>query len=294
MAIVSTEQNWTLGALLDWTAKHLAQKGVEFPRLDAEVLLAHAAGCRRIDLYGLRFAEEASPETRQKYRELIRRRLEGCPVAYLVGRKEFYGLEFQVTPAVLIPRPDSEHVVMECLELGKEMPSPRIVDIGTGSGNLAIAIAKHLPRSQVTAIDKSAEALQVAHTNAEKHGVLERMRFFQGDLFASLGADERFEFVVSNPPYIPEEELKHLPGGVRDYEPHLALNGGPGGFVVFDRLIDDAHRRLVPGGYLLVEIGAPQEKTARAHIEERSEYELAPTIHDFSGHPRVVKARRKL
>src|SRR4051794_26486831 len=107
----STEQSWTLGALLDWTAKHLAQKGVECPRLDAEVLLAHAAGCKRIDLYGLRYAETAAAEVRQAYRELIRRRLEGCPVAYLVGRKEFYNMELKVTPAVLIPRPDTEHVV---------------------------------------------------------------------------------------------------------------------------------------------------------------------------------------
>src|SRR5436309_7175975 len=107
------EQTWTLGALLDWTAKHLAQKEVEYPRLDAEVLLAHAAGCRRIDLYGMKHGEEASPEVRQKYKDLIRKRIEGCPVAYLVGKKEFYGLEFHVSPAVLIPRPDSEHVVME-------------------------------------------------------------------------------------------------------------------------------------------------------------------------------------
>src|SRR6516164_9525130 len=108
----TAEPTWTLGALLDWTAKHLAHKGVEFPRLDAEVLLAHAAGCKRIDLYGLRYAEVASPEVRQGYRELIHKRLEGCPVAYLVGRKEFYGLELQVSPDVLIPRPDTEHVVI--------------------------------------------------------------------------------------------------------------------------------------------------------------------------------------
>src|ERR1019366_2404888 len=130
-----TEQVWTLGALLDWTAKHLAQKGVENARLDAEVLLAHTADCKRIDLYGLRYAEPASPEVRQKYRELIRRRLEDCPVAYLVGRKEFYGLELKVSPAVLIPRPDSELVVVECLALAKTMVHPRIIDIGVGSGN---------------------------------------------------------------------------------------------------------------------------------------------------------------
>src|SRR5437868_10610717 len=153
------EQTWTLGALLDWTAKHLAQKGAEFPRLDAEVLLAHAAGCKRIDLYGLRFAEDASPDVRQRYKELIRRRLEGCPVAYLVGRKEFFGLEFEVSPAVLIPRPDSEHVVLECLALAKGMASTRIIDIGTGSGNLAVSIAKNLPPAHVIATDESAGAL---------------------------------------------------------------------------------------------------------------------------------------
>src|SRR4030088_1997982 len=122
-----TEQLWTLGALLEWTAKHLAEKGVESPRLDAQVLLAHVAGCKRIDLYGMRHAEVASPEVRQTYRELIRKRLEGCPVAYLVGRKEFYGLELAVSPAVLIPRPDTEHVVMEGLALAKKLPTPRIV-----------------------------------------------------------------------------------------------------------------------------------------------------------------------
>src|SRR3712207_1467924 len=132
------EPSWTLGALLDWTAKHLAQKNVESPRLDAEVLLAHAVGCKRIDLYGMRFAEEATPEVRKSYKDLIRRRLEGCPVAYLVGKKEFFGLEMQVSPAVLIPRPDTEHVVMECLTLAKSVAEPKILDIGTGSGAIAI------------------------------------------------------------------------------------------------------------------------------------------------------------
>src|SRR5437867_3377711 len=155
----ATEKVWTLGELLDWTAKHLAGKPhIDTARLDAEVLLAHVAGGKRIDLYGIRHAEIASPEVRQQYRDLIKRRLEGCPVAYLVGRKEFYGLELKVTPAVLIPRPDSEHIVMECLALAKMMVRPRIVDIGTGSGNLAIAIAKNHATAEVAAIDISADA----------------------------------------------------------------------------------------------------------------------------------------
>src|SRR5262245_54705339 len=158
---MSTEQSWTLGALLDWTAKHLAQKGVEAPRLDAEVLLAHAAGCKRIDLYGMRYADIAALEVRQAYRDLIRKRLEGCPVAYLVGRKEFFGLEFTVSPAVLIPRPDTETLVMETLALAKKQVAPRIVDIGTGSGAIAIALARHHALAEITAIDVSADSIAV-------------------------------------------------------------------------------------------------------------------------------------
>lgn len=290
---MSTAQAWTLGALLDWTAKHLADKGSEHPRLDAEVLLAHAAGCRRIDLYGLRFAEEAGPEVRQKYKDLIRKRVEGCPVAYLVGKKEFYGLEFQVSPAVLIPRPDSEHVVIECLRLAKEMEAPRILDIGVGSGNLALTLAKNLPKGQVTAIDRGEDALNQARRNAERLGVVERVRFLLGDLFAPLGTEETFDCIVSNPPYIAREDMDKLPVGVRQYEPALALDGGPGGFVVFDKIVEQARRFLAPGGYLIVEIGAPQEMRAREKIESYPEYELGATIRDFSKHPRVVRARKK-
>jgi release factor glutamine methyltransferase len=286
------EQTWTLGGLLDWTAKHLAQKALEHPRLDAEVLLAHAVGCKRIDLYGLRFAEPASPEIRQQYRDLIRKRVEGCPVAYLVGRKEFFGLNFKVSPAVLIPRPDSEHVVTECLALAKPLAAPRICDIGTGSGNLAVALAKHLPNARVTAIDRSSEALALARENATTHA-LERIRFLEGDLFAPLGAEETFDFIVSNPPYIPHEDLGQLPIGVKDYEPMLALDGGPGGFAVFDRLAAEAQKRLAPGGWLIVEIGAPQEALARERLAQYGAYELMPTVRDFSGHPRVLKARRR-
>ncbi|MBI3408836.1 MAG: peptide chain release factor N(5)-glutamine methyltransferase [Planctomycetes bacterium] len=289
---MSTEQTWTLGALLEWTAKHLAQKGAEFPRLDAEVLLAHAAGCKRIDLYGVRFGEEATPDVRQRYRELIRRRIEGCPVAYLVGKKEFYGLEFQVGAAVLIPRPDSEHLVMEALAVAKSMATPRVLDIGTGSGNLAVALAKNLPEARVTAIDKSPEALAIARTNAEKHGAADRIRILAGDLFGPLDEAERFEVIVCNPPYIPTGEIKALAPGVREYEPAPALDGGPDGFAVFGRLVDEARARLAHGGYLLVEIGAPQESAARAKIGRFAEFELAPTLKDYSGHPRVLKARR--
>jgi len=285
------EQTWTLGALLDWTSKHLAEKGVDTPRLDAEVLLAHAAACKRIDLYGLLFATVAAPDVRQAYRDLIRKRLEGCPVAYLVGRKEFYGLELAVSPAVLIPRPDTETAVVEALAFAKKLDVPRIVDVGTGSGAIALAIAKHHPRANVTAIDASADALDVARRNAQKHGLVSRMRFLQGNLLDPV-AGESFDLVVSNPPYIPTEDLPKLPIGVRQYEPHLALDGGPGGFIVFDHLIAQCVERLAPGGHFVVEIGSPQEQPARARLAARAEFTLGPTVMDSSGHPRVLIARR--
>lgn len=283
---------WTIGRLLEWTAQHLTKKGSEFPRLDAEVLLAHALGCRRIDLY-TRFEETASPEARDKFRELVRRRVEGCPVAYLVGRKEFFALEFEVNPSVLIPRPESEFVVMECLRLARTMARPRILDLGTGSGNLPIAVARNHQGADVTTIDISADALAVARRNAERHGVAERIRFLHGDLFEPLrgsASEERFDFILSNPPYIAHEEIDQLPVGVRDYEPHLALDGGPGGYVVLERIVREAGEFLTPGGHLVVEIGAPQEGPVRERISRQPGFTLAPTIYDYSRHPRVLSA----
>jgi release factor glutamine methyltransferase len=283
---------WTTGALLDWTAQYLAKKGCEYPRLDAEVLLAHVLACPRIGLY-TRHADPASPEVRDRYRELIRRRIEGCPVAYLVGYKEFFSLRLSVSPAVLIPRPESEFVVMECLRLAKGMETPSAIDIGIGSGNIAIAFAHEHRGARVTAVDVSADALALARRNAETHGVRNRIRFLQGSIFEAVPAGEMFDFILSNPPYIPHDDIAGLPPGVRDYEPHAALDGGPDGFAVFGALVAQSAARLRPGGYLIVEIGAPQEKDARERIEAASSYRLAPTVHDYSGHPRVLIARRR-
>jgi release factor glutamine methyltransferase len=288
----STEQQeWTIGGLLDWTAQYLATKDSEYPRLDAEVLLAHALGCKRIDLY-TRFEERASAEARQRFRELVRRRVEGCPVAYLVGRKEFFSLPFEVTPAVLIPRPETEYVVLECLRLAREMAEPRVLDIGTGSGNIAVAVAHQHQGAKVTAVDVSSDALAVAERNALRHGVAGRIRFLCGELFGPVPAGELFDFVLSNPPYIAHEDMDQLPAGVRHYEPHVALDGGPGGFMVFDRLLAAAKNYLVPGGYLILEIGSPQHEPARQRFAAHPEYELAETIYDGSRHPRVLRARR--
>jgi release factor glutamine methyltransferase len=278
IVVPSSKTFWTVGELLDWTAKFLVQKGSESGRLDAEVLLAHALNCRRIELY-TRYTEPAADEARDRFRELVRRRVKGCPVAYLVGRKEFFSLELEVSPAVLIPRPDTELVVVEFLQLAKLKAFPTVLDVGTGSGCLAVAIAKRQKGAQVTAVDLSPDALAVASRNA--------------DLFAPLTADERFDFIVSNPPYIPTADLADLAPGVRDYEPHLALDGGEDGFAVFERLLAGAEDRLKPDGWLLVEIGAPQEASARQRIAARPGYESVEVLIDGSGHPRVLKARRQ-
>jgi release factor glutamine methyltransferase len=289
---VSKDQPWTLGRLLEWTAAHLKEKGAEFPRLDAEVLLSYALNDSRIHLY-TSYEEEATAQTRAKFRELVQERIKGCPVAYLVGRKEFYSLELEVTRDVLIPRPDTECVVDAFLRLARGMNEPSVVDVGTGSGCIAVAAAKRRPDARVSAVDLSPAALEVASRNAVKHGVAARVRFLPGDLFAPLPDGERFDFVLSNPPYIPHGDLASLPVGVRDFEPHAALDGGADGFAVFDRLISAAAERLKPDGWLVVEIGAPQEAGARSRLEGHGGYALEKTILDAAGHPRVLTARRR-
>lgn len=284
---MASKEVWTLGKLLEWTAKYLAEHGSEFPRLDAEVLLAHAQGCQRIHLY-TRFEEAATEGVRAKFKDLVRRRVEGCPVAYLVGQKEFYSLAFEVNPAVLIPRPDTEILVLETLRLAKPMASPTLLDVGTGSGAIAIAATRNHPGMRATATDLSLEALAVAERNAQRHQVADRITFLRGDLFEPLPPSQQFDFIVSNPPYIPTDTLPMLPVGVRDFEPKLALNGGPGGFQVIERLLATSKRHLNSAGYLLIEIGVAQEEPVR-QLATRNGFANLVTVNDYAGHPRVLR-----
>lgn len=286
-----SENVWTLGRLREWTRQYLTDKGCENSDLETQVLMAHALQCTRIELFTNQ-NKVASQEGRDRLRDLIRRRAEGCPVAYLVGYKEFFSLEFEVSPAVLIPRPDSEWIVYECLRLAKTMTSPTMLDIGTGSGCLAITIAQQHKTAQVTAIDVSSEALEIAKRNAEKHQVSDRITFLEGELFSPLESGQQFDFVISNPPYIPSDVVLTLQKEVRDYEPKLALDGGENGFAVIDRILEQSDTVLRPGGYLILEIGADQEMQARERIENLTGYELAKTIHDANGIGRVLQARR--
>ena len=284
--------DWTIRALMDWTEKHFQQKGLESPRLEAQLLLAHTLNCRRVELY-TRWDEPVANEQRGQFRELIKRRLDGCPTMYLTGRREFYAVEFEVTPAVLIPRPETELLVSETLKRIKSVTNPRVLDIGTGSGCIAIALAYQHKSALVTATDVSAEALDVAKRNAERHDLSERIRFLQGDLFGPLAADEQFEVIVSNPPYVSQAEFAELPAHVRDYEPRLALEAGVDGFAVYDRLIPAAPAHLVPGGWLLLEIGATQALGVRQRIDRQSEIETGDTLFDEAKLPRVITAQRK-
>jgi len=286
---------WTIGRLLQWTTEYLAQRGADSPRLDAEVLLAEALGCRRIELY-TSFDQVAAETARIAFRELVRRRAEGTPVAYLVGRREFYSLPFRVTPDVLIPRPETEFLVIRLLDLAAESPPTdrpiRVADVCTGSGIVAVCAALRQPNSQVTAIDLSPHALAVAASNAADHGVSERIEFVQSDLFAQVAAGRRFDFVVANPPYVSTAEMAQLAPDIRDHEPRLALEAGPRGTEVIERLVPQAAERLEPGGWLLMEISPQLDAAVHGIVQSYGAFELKPTVKDLAGLPRVVQAQR--
>ena len=285
------DDRWTVGRLLTWTKDFLQKKGSDSPRLDAEVLLASVMKCQRVNLY-TQYENEVSEAQRSSFRDLVKRRADGTPVAYLVGKKEFYSLRLNVSPAVLIPRGDSEFVVVEALSHLKGMEAPRAVDVGTGSGCLALACVHQHKTVQFLAVDISPEALDVARGNAEKLNLDARVEFRQGDLLAPVADDGPFDLILSNPPYIASKRIAALEPTVAKYEPHLALDGGVDGLRVAARLIDQAVPLLKPGGHLILEIGSDQEAPVRALVEAQADLTLSPTIRDSANHPRVIHASK--
>jgi release factor glutamine methyltransferase len=287
---------WTIGRLLEWTTDYLKQHGAESPRLEAEVLLAHARSCRRIELYTC-FTDPAGDELRTKFRELVRRRGEGMPVAYLVGHREFFSLDFRVTPDVLIPRPETEFLVMAVLDHIKGRFSAAaaidIADVGTGSGIVAIALARQAPQARVTAIDVSPAALAVAADNAQRLQVAARVELVESDLFGRIPTERSFDIIASNPPYVSDQELADLPREVKAYEPQLALAAGPSGTAVIERLIPQAVERLRPGGSLLLEISPMLQQRVETLLAAEPRLEAGSTIKDLAGLPRIVQARRR-
>jgi release factor glutamine methyltransferase len=285
---------WTVGRLLQWTTDYLKRHGAESARLDAEVLLAEAMGCQRIDLY-VAFGNEPPEPARTAFRELVKRRAEGSPVAYLVHRREFFSLSFHVTPDVLIPRPETELLVVKLVEEAKRLASDRpalICDVGTGSGAIAICAAKQLPQSRVSAIDISPAALRIAQLNAAEHGVADRIDFFEGDLLAAIPDTRTFDVIASNPPYVSESEFAKLPRDVRDFEPRTALVAGPRGTEAVERLLAQAADRINAGGNLLIEISPMIHDAVLALAAADARWSVEPTIKDLARLPRVVHFRR--
>ena len=289
--------------------------------LAAELLLMHALERDRAWMYG-HPEESLDPAAAEKFRALIARRAAGEPVQYLTGKQEFWGLEFEVTPAVLIPRPETEHVVEVALarlgergikihmDTGAPRETLRVADVGTGSGCLAVALAWELPHAEVVATDISEPALEVARRNAARHGVAERVHFLQRDLLTGLAQTDPsgvvarhamaastqnrplFDLIVSNPPYIARNEAEQLQREVRDHEPHAALFGGPTGTEIYQRLIDQARDQLHDRGILVLELGHDSAERVRGIFDAQPAWTKVAITMDLAGIPRVLAAER--
>jgi release factor glutamine methyltransferase len=291
---------WTIKPLLDVTADYLSSKGIDSPRLNAELLLAHHLGCRRLDLY-LRFDQPLKEDELAGYREFVRRRTHREPLQYIRGRQEFWSLDFEVSEGVLIPRPETERLVERALSALETDPSSppgriqRVLDLGTGSGILAVVLARERKNARVYASDVSPKALSMARRNAEQHGVGDRIVFVEGDLFQPFRAApvEPFDLIASNPPYVAEETLKTLAPEVRDYEPREALDGGKDGMRFVTPILQESPAFLVPGGWLLVEMDPGQIEKARAIAEATAAYDADEVIQDYSGRQRVLCVQKK-
>ncbi len=276
---------------LDSAIEKLESAHVGSPRMNAEVLLMFVLACDRAYLYAHPERELTTAEA-ARYDEVLAERSRGKPSQYITGHQEFWGLDLIVSPAVLIPRPETEHVVETVLDLVRELdPSAplRIVDVGTGSGCIALALAKELPRAEIHALDISPAALEIARANAARLELAERIAFRESDLMEALPQLSNFDLVVSNPPYVPEEQPEKVQREVREFEPHHAVFAGKLGLEVYEHLIPQAHQRLKPGGWLVMEIGYSIEERVCGLLSGWSDVRVT---HDLQGIPRVVTAGR--
>jgi release factor glutamine methyltransferase len=276
---------WTTLGVLDWTAQRFSEAGIGASRLEAQVLLAHVLGCTRMQLY-TNFDKPLGEPELASYRGLIKRRLAGESVSYLVGETEFWGLPFHVDPSVLVPRPDTETVIEVARAARPDRAAPcRILDLCTGSGVIAVSLAREYPAAQVVATELSAPAAAIARKNAQRNAVADRVDVREGDLFAPV-AGERFDLIVSNPPYIASAVIATLSAEVRR-EPRIALDGGPDGLVFYDRICGEARAHLSPGGVLLVEHGYDQASAVHARFVAAGLTAIT-LVHDLGKNPRVT------
>ena len=302
-------EGWTIGRLLEWTQKFFEKKGVAQPRLEAEILLAHALAVERIGLY-MAYDRTVDEEPRTRFRDLVRRRAEREPTRYIIGGCEFMSLALKVAPGCLIPRPETELLVEEVIRrtgrkrglapparsaaVGGSGARISAIDLCTGCGCVAVSLAVHVPEAAVVATDLSPTALAVARANAEAHGVADRVTFLEGDLYAALDAAdvEPADFLLANPPYVAEAEWATLQPEIRDHEPREALVAGPTGMEVVERILKGAPAYLKAGGALLVEIGAGQGAAAMEKASAVRGLEGAEVCKDYAGHDRMLVARR--
>ncbi len=279
-------QSWTVKELLEWTSNYFREKNIEEARLEAEILLARVLGKDRVYLY-TNYDAPVNQDERTIFREFIKRRVREEPLSYITGIKEFMSLEFKVSPAVLIPRPESEIIVEQAIDLFKDQPC-LICDIGTGSGALAISLAHYLPLARVFATDISRQALETAQDNAASLQV--EVEFGEGDLLSPfLDKVNYFDLIVANLPYIPLEEYNTLDSGVKSYEPRIALLAPGDGLDIYRRLLPQALTLLKEGAYLFIEIGWQQGEKALQMMNDFKEVQL---IKDLAGYNRVVMARK--
>ncbi|MBI2989374.1 MAG: peptide chain release factor N(5)-glutamine methyltransferase [Deltaproteobacteria bacterium] len=278
-------------------AEFLAQMGIDTSRLDAELLLGKVLGCGREQLY-LDYEVKLGVPASNLYDSLLERRARREPAAYITGQREFWSLAFYVTPDVLVPRPETERAVEVALRLVKMLDKKRslkILDLGTGSGAIAVSLATELDNVQIWATDLSARALRVARTNAVRHGVKEKIHFLKGDVFGPVkGQKELFDLIVSNPSYVRHKEMQELPPEVRDWEPRLALDGGADGLDFYRRIAEKASLYLADGGCVVLEIGADMREEICRLIASVGCYSTTTVYQDYAGKDRVVVTRKLL
>ncbi|MFK7990139.1 MAG: peptide chain release factor N(5)-glutamine methyltransferase [Sandaracinaceae bacterium] len=281
---------WTIRDVVQWSAEDFSSRGIDSARLDAELLVSEALGLDRVRLY-MDLDRPLTEVERGRVRELVKRRRRREPIAYILERRDFYGRTFRVTPAVLIPRPDTETLVERALVVLEE-EGGRVLDLCTGSGAIGLTLLGEVPELTADLTDLSRDALAVAKKNAAALGVVERATFHEGDLFEPLPADAQYRLIAVNPPYIAQAEVPELQPDVRDHEPRLALVSGPTGFEVLNRLAEQSGQRLLSGGRLLVEVGAGQATRFRAQLNDAPWVASTAVHEDLSGILRVVEAKR--
>lgn len=283
---------WTIMAVLKWAADYFQAKGVSEPRASAEVLLAHALDLSRLDLY-LRYDQPLTPEELARFKTMLVRRRAGEPVAYITGHKEFWSLDFLVTPAVLIPRPETETLIEAVLQVFKPETENRCLEVGVGSGAITISLARELPQTRWVGVDISAAALAVARENARRHGVAARLHLLQGDLLSAIKAGSGFALLVANLPYVPRPVWEGLPKDIKEFEPREALLGGENGLDLIRPLLQAAPGILRPGGWLALEVADGQAPKVEELLEKTGEFAEIVKIPDYLGVERVIRARRR-